>query len=434
MYGRRLRFTFLWCASLCLCLCAVPVYSQILQEETLAGADAHETAENTKGYLFGEWGGVRTRLLERGVKLDLHSISDSLWNIKSQQNERFASYNRVRGTVDIDLGKLVHQQGWSFHATAVWQTGNNLGSYLGLVANPSSIASMNTFRLDSWWFQKSWLKNRIAIRAGQFAGQDSYGDQNFGKSFVAEPIGGALDNLSNTFETFDPPSTPALEIHVVPIHDVYVKSMVLSQDRLPFSNNPTGLVPYFHGPPVSVSEIGFTPGKKASSMVPTDNATTRKGYSGLYQFGASYNPGKFSVPMSATPRSANYLLYWIASQAVWRPDPKEAKGLDATLSYDWSPRSINSDYTMFAAGLRFNEPLPLKIHNTMSLGYVQNSLSPQFLPSGAPAWQTEHGVEFNTLLNVLPMIIVQPVIQYYANVGGGAQRAVVFGFRTKVEF
>jgi carbohydrate-selective porin OprB len=129
MYGRRLRFTFLWCTSLC--LCAVPVYSQILQEETLAGPDAHETAENTKGYLFGEWGGVRTRLLERGVKLDLHSISDSLWNIKSQQSERFASYNRVRGAVDIDLGTLVHQQGWSFHATAVWQTGDNLGSCLG---------------------------------------------------------------------------------------------------------------------------------------------------------------------------------------------------------------------------------------------------------------------------------------------------------------
>jgi porin len=64
----------------------------------------------------------------------------------------------------------------------------------------------------------------------------------------------------------------------------------------------------------------------------------------------------------------------------------------------------------------------------------RRSRHPQFLPSGAPAWQTEHGVEFNTLLNVLPMIIVQPVIQYYANVGGGAQRAVVFGFRTKVEF
>jgi len=26
------------------------------------------------------------------------------------------------------------------------------------------------------------------------------------------------------------------------------------------------------------------------------------------------------------------------------------------------------------------------------------------------------------------------VFQYYANVGGGSQRAVVFGFRTKMEF
>jgi aspartate ammonia-lyase len=31
-------------------------------------------------------------------------------------------------------------------------------------------------------------------------------------------------------------------------------------------------------------------------------------------------------------------------------------------------------------------------------------------------------------------LLLQPVVQYYANVGGGAHRAVVFGFRTKVEF
>jgi len=49
-------------------------------------------------------------------------------------------------------------------------------------------------------------------------------------------------------------------------------------------------------------------------------------------------------------------------------------------------------------------------------------------------WKPEHGIEFNTLLDVAPMLLVQPVIQYYANVGGGTGRAVVFGFRTKVEF
>jgi hypothetical protein len=89
---------------------------------------------------------------------------------------------------------------------------------------------------------------------------------------------------------------------------------------------------------------------------------------------------------------------------------------------------------MLTAGLRFNEPLPLHIHNTMSLGYVRNSLSSQFLPPGTPTWKTEQGVEFNALLDVLPTLLLQPVVQYYANVEGGTQRAVVFGFRTKVEF
>ena len=51
-----------------------------------------------------------------------------------------------------------------------------------------------------------------------------------------------------------------------------------------------------------------------------------------------------------------------------------------------------------------------------------------------PPWKTEHGFEFNTLLDPLPMLLLQPVIQYYANVGGRKQHAVVFGFRTKVEF
>jgi porin len=209
---------------------------------------------------------------------------------------------------------------------------------------------------------------------------------------------------------------------------------VLAAVHSPFSQNPTGLVPQFNGIPVSVSEIGFTPGKKASSVRAFDNVENRKGYSGLYQFGASYNPGKFTTPSNTTPRSGNYLLYWMASQALWRMNPKEAKGLDATFAYDWSPPSINRNYTLLTAGLRFNEPLPLRIHNTMSLGYVRNSLSPRLLPHGAPAWKTEQGVEFNTLLDVLPMLLLQPVIQYYANVGGGTNRAVVFGFRTKVEF
>jgi carbohydrate-selective porin OprB len=295
------------------------------------------------------------------------------------------------------------------------------------------MSSANTFRLDSWWVEKRWLDEWITARVGQFAGQDFYGAQHDAASFIFEPMGYALGNLFTDFESFDPPSTPAVEMRVVPIHYLYVKSMVEAEDREPFAHNPTGLAPQFRGVPVSISEIGFTSGKNAASVRAFDDIEGRKGYSGLYQFGASYDPGKFTAPASATTRSGNYLLYWMASQALWRVVPKGAKGLDGTFACDWSPAVINWNNTMLTAGLRFNEPLPLHIHNTMSLGYVQNRLSQQFLPQGTPPWKPEQGVEFNSLLDSLPMLLVQPVIQYYANVGGRMQCAVVFGFRVKVE-
>lgn len=413
---------------------AARAFPQNGQGETLSGPDSHETGEGPHGHLFGDWGGERTRLLERGVRFDFEYISDSLWNLKSEQKERLASWNRFRGTIDIDFGTLLELPGWYFHATALWQAGGNLGTYLGLLTGPSGMASADTFRLDSWWFEKRWLNERITARFGQFAGQDFYGAQYDATSFIFEPLGYALGNLFTDYESFDPPSTPALEVRVVPTHNIYVKSMVEAEDRIPFAHNPTGLVPQFRGVPVSISEIGFTPGKKASSVRAFGNVEDRKGYSGLYQFGASYNPGKFTTATSAKPSSGNYLLYWMASQTLWRVEPQGGKGLDGTFAFDWSPPEINRNNKLLTAGLRFNEPLPLRIHNTMSLGYVQNHLSQQFLPAGAPPWKSEQGVEFNTLLDVAPMILLQPVVQYYTNVGGGTRSALVFGFRTKVEF
>ena len=97
--------------SLWICISA---HSQTVQEEPLPGPDSHETGQGPHGHLFGDWGGERTRLLERGVRFDFQYVSDSLWNIKSEQKERFASWNRFRGTVDIDFGTLTGHAGIVF--------------------------------------------------------------------------------------------------------------------------------------------------------------------------------------------------------------------------------------------------------------------------------------------------------------------------------
>jgi porin len=234
-----------------------------------------------ESHLLGDWDGLRTGLLERGVQFDFEYVSDTLWGFKSQQTP-FASWNRFRATVDIDFGALAGLDGWYFHTTGLTQGGGNLGLDLGLLTGPSGLVSANTARLDSWWIEKRWLDERIAVRVGQFAGQDFYGNGQYGTSFIISPLNYALGNLFTTFETFNPFATPAAEIRIAPIDHFYLKSMVMAGDPSAAISNPTGLVPQFRGTPVVVSEIGFTPGRIATSA-PEDDVESRKGYSGLYQ-------------------------------------------------------------------------------------------------------------------------------------------------------
>jgi porin len=305
-----------------LCIFGGPAYSQTGIGATPSCPDSHVPL-GPQDNLLGDWCGARTRLLERGVKFDFQYVSDILWGFKSQQTPQFESWNRFRATIDIDFGKLAGQDGLYFHATGLTQGGGNLGQDLGLLTGPSSLVSANTTRLDSWWIEKRWLDERIAVRVGQFAGQDFYGNARYGESFIFGPMGYALGNLSTTFETSNPFATPAAEIRIVPIDHFYLKSMVMAGDPSPLTSNPTGLVPTFRGNPVVVSEIGFTTGRNATSAGAVDDVESRKGYSGLYQFGAVYNLGTFTAPLSpTTPVSGNYLLYWKASQALWRVDPE----------------------------------------------------------------------------------------------------------------
>jgi porin len=117
-----------------------------------------------------------------------------------------------------------------FHATTLWQRGGNLRTYLGLLTSPSGISSANTCHLDSWWIEKRRLGERVTAHLGQFCGQAFRGAQHYSASFIREPAGYALSNLFTDIESFDPPSTPAMEVRVTPLRTLSVKSMVEAED------------------------------------------------------------------------------------------------------------------------------------------------------------------------------------------------------------
>lgn len=379
----------------------------------------------SRQYLFGDWGGERTALAEKGVTFDFFYISDLQGNPTGGLQQSRVGWERIRGTIDINFDKMMKWQGLSFHATGLWQSGANLGAKIGTLANPSDLVSAHTTRLDSFWLQQFFFNNKLRIRAGQLAGLDFYGNQEYGGSWLIEPMGYAFGNLfSSIYESFNPAGTPGAEIYFAPTKRFYIKSSVMAGNRDPYHQDPTGFNFQIRNSPNFLFEAGYRTG------------TT---YPGDYKFGGVYNGGKFANP-AGVQSTGNYLIYGMASQALYRPDAGSNRGLDATIGFDYSPDDVARENVQITAGARFNAPFTRRPKDRLAVGLVYSKISDSFSNFGALLGGTplgsEKAFELNYAFQVTPYWLVQPTFQYYINVGGNhtIPDAPVFGFRTKVNF
>ena len=376
-------------------------------------------------YMLGDWGGERTKLANMGITFSFISANDFLADTKGDE----ANWSRVRGTMDIDFGRLELVQGLTFHITALWQAGGNMGTYIGSIANPSSLVSADTMRLDSWWFQQALLDNKLFVRLGQFAGLDFYGVQQDGASYILEPLGYAIGNLFPAdYESFDPAGTPAAEVRVLPSKHFYWKSAIFAGNRNPYHDDISGLNFKIKDSPVIATEIGYL-------LDPTPSATG-KSYPGTYKFGATTNPGLFSDIVTGVRGNVNYLLYFMANQRIYRPETGSDRGLDLNFAYDWTPGAYTRNYSQLTAGFRYHGLIPRRERDTLSAGVVSSRISPElnrsFASLGLPVLGSEKAVEVNYALKVTRWFTFQPVIQYYFDAGASphGRNATVAGFRT----
>jgi len=211
-----------WLLSVLLTLILVsPLSAQTNSPASDDGGALFET--RPRQYLFGDWGGKRTALEEKGVKFDFFYIADLEANPSGGLQQTKAGWERIRGTIDINFDELMKWQGLRFHTTGLWQSGANLGAKIGTLANPSDLVSAHTTRLDSFWLEQNFLNSKVRLRAGQLAGLDFYGNQEYGGSWLIEPMGYAFGNLfSSIFESFNPAGTPGAEIRFAPKRNFYV--------------------------------------------------------------------------------------------------------------------------------------------------------------------------------------------------------------------
>jgi hypothetical protein len=149
----------------------------------------------------------------------------SVLNVVQIVESFWADVRVARNPEAIDLGQLEPVPGLKSHITGLWQAGGNMG----------------------------------AISAASAAAD---------------------------YETFDPASTPAAEVRVVPSKHFYLKSEIFSRNRNSYHDDINGLHLVFRDSPVVATEFG-------DLLDPTPSAT-EKLCPGTHKFGTTTNPGRFN--------------------------------------------------------------------------------------------------------------------------------------------
>jgi porin len=425
-------------------------FSTSEQETSYEGANVTAQSFFDRKYLLGDWRGERSTLEEEGVTFDFYYMDDALVNPYGGREDA-GVWGRIRGTVDVDFSKVTSWEGLTFHATGLWQYGVDLSTqYNGTLVNSSSLPSAHTLRMDSYFLQQYLLHHKLAVRLGQIAAYDSYGSSEYAASFVNLALGYAHSNLNQavTF-SFNPAGVPSFEVKVLPIEHLYVKAMVESQERNPYTTDPNGFA--FHlGGPVLSTEFGYLRDPKAQGSTTTMGADpfTTVGdtgkYPGVYKFGAGYNPHNFFDPLTRVSSPGNYLLYGQIAQAVYRignVGQDRNRGLDLIYGEDWSPADVTQyNHQIMTGGRWIGLFGRSRSKDTLALGYVWTGVGSHYRESqdltGNRKLSHEHLVELNYMANVTPWLSFQPAAQWYVQPGGDAKRSTVFvtGFRTKITF
>jgi porin len=422
-----------------------------IQQDVQSKEKAHHADIWHRKYLFGDWNGKRMTLERKGITFDFYYMADALGNPYGGRAD-LGVWGRIRGTMDVDFSKFTNWQGLTFHITGLWQYGTDLSNqYTFTVVNSSSLPSAHTLRGDSYYFQQYLLHNKLALRGGQIAGYDTYGNSEYGASFINLALGYAHINLNpGFFLAFNPAGVPSFEVKVLPTHHFYAKGMVQSEERDPYRIDPSGFT--FHlGGPVVVTETGYIhnpprpphgTGTMGSEPFIKDSETGN--YPGVYRFGAGYNPHNFLDPLTGRSSPGNYLLYWQISQAVYRMGKvgeDRNRGLDLIYSQDYAPGDVTQYNQQIMAGARWLGVFPRHWSNdSLALGYVHTSVGSHYreaqLLAGKPKLTSENLIEVNYLANLTPWLIIQPVVQWFVQPGADASRSTVFvtGFRTKITF
>lgn len=250
------KTTCAWTSILCLSGCV------------LAGsAHAYSAFDPDSPYMFGDWGGLRTKMAEQGITFKLDYTGEAARNVgggyNSHSKTNYADQTAVG--INFDLDKLVGISGADFQMTAVNRNGHSANNRIN---DPNALVSGSSVqevqgrgpvtRLVQFWYRQRFFDDALTVKLGRIPVGDDFDtiDSNFQNLAFG---GGQTGNWANGIYNWPIAQWAAVaKYNFVP--EAYFQAGVfnlndknLDNDRgFNFATNGTNGVLY-------MAELGYTP-------------------------------------------------------------------------------------------------------------------------------------------------------------------------------
>jgi porin len=420
---------------------------------TLACVSANGFAEEVSPNvgLLGDWGGLRTRLYQRGVDFQLGYTGELAYNASGGDEHLLRNAGQFNFGGTFDLEKLLGFRDSKVQITITKRHGDNLSgdANLGTLMQVQEIYGRgNVFRWTQFWYDQLLFDGKLDVKLGRMGvGEDfmsfSCYFQNLSfcgslpGNIVATWFNWPVSQWATRAKVNFPPQWYA-QIGVYQVNPAY-----LNPSNGIKLNNPSGTI----GALIPV-ELGWTP-KLFAAALP-----------GAYRIGAWYDssnqPNVFLAangqPLVLSPgvpplmESSESGWYAMAQQQVTTVHGDASRGLSVFANFVQADRDTATIDQLFTVGIFYTGPFNARPQDDIGFAIGRTHVNSKVAEGqqlqnaagrGPVAVQgSEYPVELYYTFIAANWITLRPNIQFIYHPGGTSENAnvVVVGLKASVRF
>ena len=328
----------------------------------------------SRANLFGDPGGVRARLKDKGVTFGLLETAEVLGNPTGGTRRAVVFEGLLAIGLGIDTGKAFGLDNGTFNVSAYQIHGrglsqNALGNNLMTV---SSLEAERGFLLFELWYEHTFLDGKLAIRAGQMAADQEFMTSSYAGLFLNHTFGWSTFpsvNLPSGGPAY-PLAAPGIRVRIRPTDELTILAAAFNGDPAgPGSGTPQSRDRAGANFRVRDEVLGLLEVQYALNQ--GDNAP---GLPGTYKLGAYVHNGRFAdqrrnstglsladplgTDAQGRARRRDYALYAVADQLVWRPQGAKDAGLGVFARVMGGPGDRNLINFYLDAGVTYKGLVP----------------------------------------------------------------------------